>query len=59
MMDTRIYGKTCFTWTLGQGIEHGFLADHRVLVPVVTPALLTRLGDRAWPRGPMVAASRR
>ncbi|MFF2149235.1 hypothetical protein [Kitasatospora sp. NPDC058190] len=37
-MDTRIYGKTCFTWTLGQGIEHGYRADHRVLVPVVTSA---------------------
>ncbi|MQS16170.1 hypothetical protein F7Q99_29060 [Streptomyces kaniharaensis] len=36
MTDTRIYGKTVFTWTLGQGIEHGYLADYRVLVPVVT-----------------------
>ncbi|MEU9048011.1 MULTISPECIES: Helicase associated domain protein [unclassified Kitasatospora] len=36
MDDERIYGKTCFTWTLGQGIEHGDLADYRVLVPVVT-----------------------
>ncbi|MFD0279292.1 Helicase associated domain protein [Kitasatospora sp. NPDC127111] len=36
MDDERIYGKTCFTWTLGQGIEHGYLADYRVLVPVVT-----------------------
>jgi superfamily II DNA or RNA helicase len=36
MDDERIYGKTCFIWTLGQGIEHGYLADYRVLVPVVT-----------------------
>ncbi|MDH6711366.1 putative helicase [Kitasatospora sp. MAA19] len=36
MDDERIYGKTVFTWTLGQGIEHGYLADYRVLVPVVT-----------------------
>ncbi|MGW6917348.1 Helicase associated domain protein [Kitasatospora sp. NPDC054939] len=36
MTDTRIYGETVFTWTLGQGIEHGYLADYRVLVPVVT-----------------------
>ncbi|MFJ9846035.1 DEAD/DEAH box helicase [Kitasatospora sp. NPDC101155] len=31
----------------------------RRLCFTATPALLTRLGDRAWPRGPMVAASRR
>ncbi|WP_051969106.1 DEAD/DEAH box helicase [Kitasatospora azatica] len=36
MDDETIYGKTVFTWTLGQGIEHGYLADYRVLVPVVT-----------------------
>ncbi|MFI8456641.1 Helicase associated domain protein [Kitasatospora sp. NPDC085464] len=36
MDDERIYGPTVYTWTLGQGIEHGFLADYRVLVPVVT-----------------------
>ncbi|MFC8454599.1 DEAD/DEAH box helicase family protein [Kitasatospora sp. NPDC057223] len=36
MSDETIYGKTCFTWTLGQGIEHGYLADYRVLVPVAT-----------------------
>ncbi|MGA5823895.1 helicase-related protein [Kitasatospora sp. NPDC094028] len=36
MDDERIYGKTVFTWTLRQGIEHGYLADCRVLVPVVT-----------------------
>ncbi|MFE4600461.1 Helicase associated domain protein [Kitasatospora indigofera] len=36
MTDTSIYGATVFTWTLGQGIEHGYLADYRVLVPVVT-----------------------
>ncbi|MFI9322620.1 helicase-related protein [Kitasatospora aureofaciens] len=29
-------GPTVYTWTLGQGIEHGYLADYRVLVPVVT-----------------------
>ncbi|MFD4198793.1 DEAD/DEAH box helicase family protein, partial [Amycolatopsis thermoflava] len=38
-----IYGKTCFTWTLGQGIEHGYLADYRVLVPVVTDEDLREL----------------
>ncbi|MFF2045563.1 Helicase associated domain protein [Kitasatospora sp. NPDC058170] len=43
MTDTRIYGKTCFTWTLGQGIEHGYLADYRVLVPVVTDEDLREL----------------
>ncbi|MEV7603709.1 Helicase associated domain protein [Kitasatospora sp. NPDC089797] len=36
MDDEEVYGKTVFTWTLGQGIEHGYLADYRVLVPVVT-----------------------
>ncbi|TYC68837.1 DEAD/DEAH box helicase [Streptomyces sp. CB01881] len=36
MDDERIYGPTVYTWTLGQGIEHGYLADYRVLVPVVT-----------------------
>ena len=36
MDDTAVYGETVFTWTLGQGIEHGYLADYRVLVPVVT-----------------------
>lgn len=36
MDDEAVYGKTVFTWTLGQGIEHGYLADYRVLVPVVT-----------------------
>ncbi|MFI9159016.1 DEAD/DEAH box helicase [Kitasatospora aureofaciens] len=36
MDDEQTYGRTCFTWTLGQGIEHGYLADYRVLVPVVT-----------------------
>ncbi|MFH9353175.1 Helicase associated domain protein [Kitasatospora sp. NPDC017646] len=36
MDDERVYGRTVFTWTLGQGIEHGYLADYRVLVPVVT-----------------------
>ncbi|MFE7587898.1 Helicase associated domain protein [Kitasatospora sp. NPDC057512] len=43
MDDERIYGKTCFTWTLGQGIEHGYLADYRVLVPVVTDEDLREL----------------
>ncbi|WP_051817705.1 DEAD/DEAH box helicase [Kitasatospora sp. NRRL B-11411] len=38
-----IYGKVCFTWTLGQGIEHGYLADYRVLVPVVTDEDLREL----------------
>ncbi|MEU9044598.1 MULTISPECIES: DEAD/DEAH box helicase family protein [unclassified Kitasatospora] len=36
MDDETIYGPTVYTWTLGQGIEHGYLADYRVLVPVVT-----------------------
>ncbi|MER8188149.1 Helicase associated domain protein [Kitasatospora sp. NPDC094015] len=36
MDDPAVYGPTVFTWTLGQGIEHGYLADYRVLVPVVT-----------------------
>ncbi|MFD9123579.1 Helicase associated domain protein [Kitasatospora sp. NPDC059571] len=43
MTDIRIYGKTVFTWTLGQGIEHGYLADYRVLVPVVTDEDLREL----------------
>ncbi|MFF0390508.1 Helicase associated domain protein [Kitasatospora sp. NPDC004615] len=43
MDDETIYGKTCFTWTLGQGIEHGYLADYRVLVPVVTDEDLREL----------------
>ncbi|WP_327072078.1 Helicase associated domain protein [Kitasatospora purpeofusca] len=43
MDDENIYGKTCFTWTLGQGIEHGYLADYRVLVPVVTDEDLREL----------------
>ncbi|MCX4755091.1 DEAD/DEAH box helicase [Kitasatospora purpeofusca] len=43
MTDTRIYGETVYTWTLGQGIEHGYLADYRVLVPVVTDEDLREL----------------
>ncbi|KQV11395.1 hypothetical protein ASC99_36030 [Kitasatospora sp. Root107] len=43
MTDTSIYGETVFTWTLGQGIEHGYLADYRVLVPVVTDEDLREL----------------
>lgn len=43
MSDETIYGPTVFTWTLGQGIEHGFLADYRVLVPVVTDEDLREL----------------
>ncbi|WP_052743453.1 DEAD/DEAH box helicase [Kitasatospora aureofaciens] len=43
MSDERIYGKTVFEWTLGQGIEHGYLADYRVLVPVVTDEDLREL----------------
>ena len=43
MTDTRVYGETVFTWTLGQGIEHGYLADYRVLVPVVTDEDLREL----------------
>lgn len=43
MTDTSIYGETVFTWTLGQGIEHGYLADYRVLVPVVTDGDLREL----------------
>ncbi|MFF2956759.1 Helicase associated domain protein [Kitasatospora sp. NPDC057965] len=43
MEDESIYGKVCFTWTLGQGIEHGYLADYRVLVPVVTDEDLREL----------------
>nr|WP_033355294.1 hypothetical protein [Kitasatospora aureofaciens] len=36
MDDETIYGSTVYTWTLGRGIEHGYPADYRVLVPVVT-----------------------
>ncbi|MFB7911313.1 Helicase associated domain protein [Kitasatospora sp. NPDC056076] len=36
MDDERVFGPTVHTWTLAQGIEHGYLADYRVLVPVVT-----------------------
>ncbi|MFE3878033.1 Helicase associated domain protein [Kitasatospora sp. NPDC059146] len=36
MDDDTVFGPTVFAWTLGQGIEHGYLADYRVLVPVVT-----------------------
>ncbi|MBD0695060.1 DEAD/DEAH box helicase [Streptomyces sp. CBMA123] len=43
MDDETVYGKTVFTWTLGQGIEHGYLADYRVLVPVVTDEDLREL----------------
>lgn len=43
MTDTSIYGETVYTWTLGQGIEHGYLADYRVLVPVVTDEDLREL----------------
>ncbi|MFD8599159.1 Helicase associated domain protein [Kitasatospora sp. NPDC059646] len=43
MDDERIFGRTVFTWTLGQGIEHGYLADYRVLVPVVTDEDLREL----------------
>ncbi|MFJ9611536.1 Helicase associated domain protein [Kitasatospora sp. NPDC101176] len=43
MDSEEIYGKTVFTWTLGQGIEHGYLADYRVLVPVVTDEDLREL----------------
>ncbi|MEU9077023.1 Helicase associated domain protein [Kitasatospora sp. NPDC048538] len=43
MDDEEIYGKVCFTWTLGQGIEHGYLADYRALVPVVTDEDLREL----------------
>ncbi|MFJ3219500.1 Helicase associated domain protein [Kitasatospora sp. NPDC086801] len=43
MDDTRVYGRTCFTWTLAQGNEHGYLADYRVLVPVVTDEDLREL----------------
>ncbi|MGW4380941.1 Helicase associated domain protein [Kitasatospora sp. NPDC004531] len=43
MDDETIYGKTVYTWTLGQGIEHGYLADYRVLVPVVTDEDLREL----------------
>ncbi|MFF2117327.1 Helicase associated domain protein [Kitasatospora sp. NPDC058184] len=43
MDDESIYGRTVFTWTLGQGIEHGYLADYRVLVPVVTDEDLREL----------------
>ncbi|MFB8206019.1 DEAD/DEAH box helicase [Kitasatospora purpeofusca] len=43
MDSEEIYGKVCFTWTLGQGIEHGYLADYRVLVPVVTDEDLREL----------------
>jgi superfamily II DNA or RNA helicase len=43
MSDERIYGKIVFEWSLGQGIEHGYLADYRVLVPVVTDEDLREL----------------
>ncbi|GHF78673.1 helicase [Kitasatospora xanthocidica] len=43
MDDETVYGPTVFTWTLGQGIEHGYLADYRVLVPVVTDEDLREL----------------
>ncbi|MGK4578509.1 hypothetical protein [Kitasatospora sp. HPMI-4] len=43
MDDERIYGPTVYTWRLGQGIEHGYLADYRVLVPVVTDEDLREL----------------
>ncbi|WP_051742303.1 DEAD/DEAH box helicase [Kitasatospora sp. MBT66] len=43
MDDERVFGRTVFTWTLGQGIEHGYLADYRVLVPVVTDEDLREL----------------
>ncbi|MFE0462775.1 Helicase associated domain protein [Kitasatospora sp. NPDC058965] len=43
MDSEEIYGSTVFTWTLGQGIEHGYLADYRVLVPVVTDEDLREL----------------
>ncbi|MFE7562326.1 Helicase associated domain protein [Kitasatospora sp. NPDC057500] len=43
MDDKAVYGPTVFTWTLGQGIEHGYLADYRVLVPVVTDEDLREL----------------
>ncbi|MFB7382676.1 helicase associated domain-containing protein, partial [Kitasatospora purpeofusca] len=43
MDSEEIYGKVCFTWALGQGIEHGYLADYRVLVPVVTDEDLREL----------------
>ncbi|MFE6869298.1 Helicase associated domain protein [Kitasatospora sp. NPDC057692] len=43
MDSEEIYGKVCFIWTLGQGIEHGYLADYRVLVPVVTDEDLREL----------------
>ncbi|GLW58868.1 DEAD/DEAH box helicase [Kitasatospora phosalacinea] len=43
MTDTTVYGKIAYEWTLGQGIEHGYLADYRVLVPVVTDEDLREL----------------
>ncbi|MFF2147945.1 Helicase associated domain protein [Kitasatospora sp. NPDC058190] len=43
MDDETIYGPTVYIWTLGQGIEHGYLADYRVLVPVVTDEDLREL----------------
>ncbi|MFI9329295.1 Helicase associated domain protein [Kitasatospora sp. NPDC052868] len=43
MDDPAVYGETVYTWTLGQGIEHGYLADYRVLVPVVTDEDLREL----------------
>ncbi|MER7757783.1 helicase-related protein [Kitasatospora sp. NPDC097643] len=43
MDSEEIYGRTVLTWTLGQGIEHGYLADYRVLVPVVTDEDLREL----------------
>ncbi|MCC9311110.1 Helicase associated domain protein [Kitasatospora sp. RB6PN24] len=43
MDDENVYGKTVYRWSLGEGIEHGYLADYRVLVPVVTDEDLREL----------------
>ncbi|MGF1427070.1 Helicase associated domain protein [Kitasatospora sp. LaBMicrA B282] len=43
MDDERIFGKIVYEWTLGQGIEHEFLADYRVLAPVITDEDLREL----------------
>ncbi|GAA2278478.1 hypothetical protein GCM10010430_75550 [Kitasatospora cystarginea] len=45
MDDERIYGPTVYRWSLGQGTEHGYLADYRVLVPLVTDEDLCELLD--------------
>ncbi|MEU3570583.1 Helicase associated domain protein [Kitasatospora sp. NPDC036755] len=46
MDDEAIYGKTCFTWTLGQGIEHGYLAATRTCASCSTSRPVADLRSR-------------